>query len=147
MENYSNEIDVNASPESVYQALTKFIPQWWSAHFEGVSDKEGRIYTVRFGDSIYKTFEVTQLQPDEKVVWVVKDSVIDIPELKNKTEWIGTTINWEIEDRNDSTLLRLTHIGLTPRIECYDICQAGWAQFLSSLKAFTETGEGTPFKA
>lgn len=99
MENYRNEINVNPSPKSVYQALTKFIPKWWSAHFEGASDKEVSTYTVRFGDSIYKTFGVTQLQPDQKVIWVVKDSVIDIPELKNKTEWIGTTINWEIEDK------------------------------------------------
>ncbi|KUJ56145.1 SRPBCC family protein [Chryseobacterium aquaticum] len=146
MENYRNEINVSASPESVYQALTKFIPKWWSAHFEGASDKEGSTYTVRFGDSIYKTFEVTQLQPDKKVVWVVRDSVIDIPELKNKTEWIGTIINWEIEDTNNSTLLKLTHIGLTRDVECYDICEAGWTQFINSLKAFAETGEGVPFK-
>ncbi|GEM_PF-193419 len=146
MEHYENEIIVNTSCEFVYQALTKFIPQWWSELFEGVSDTEGGIFTVRFGEHIYKTFMVEHLQPSKQIVWLVKDSMIDIPELMNKTEWIGTKTIWNLDDKGGSTQLKLTHAGLTPHIECYDICRAGWAQFINSLKAFAETGEGMPFK-
>ena len=146
MENYQNTITLNANANTVYEALTKHIPQWWSELFEGTSDNEGATFTVRFGDNIYKTFEVTALEADAKVTWLVADSLIDLPQLTNKSEWIGTHITWEIKAQGNSTLLQLTHVGLTPVIECYEICQAGWSQFLASFKAFAETGNGMPFK-
>jgi len=40
----------------------------------------------------------------------------------------------------------LTHIGLTPEIECYDLCKNGWQSFLYSLNKYLTTGIGAPFK-
>lgn len=146
MEDYSNIIKMNAPAGKVFDALTKEIPLWWTEMFEGSANKQNDTFTVRFGESIYKTMRVKELSGNSKVVWSVTNSLIAVPELKNQTEWIGTTIEWEIAPHENKTALLLTHTGLQPGIECYDICTNGWQQFTNSLKLFVETGKGNPFK-
>ena len=146
MENYKSTITLKANTARVFTALTQEIPNWWTEMFDGTANKEGEEFTVRFGDNVYKTMQIAALVPNSKVVWYVKSSLIDIPELKNKTEWVGTTIIWEIEQNGDTTLLNLEHIGLNETIECYEICANGWQQFTNSLKLYVEIGTGNPFK-
>ncbi|WP_343657629.1 SRPBCC domain-containing protein [Chryseobacterium sp.] len=143
---YTHIIEANTTTDRVYQALTNEIPLWWTEVFEGASSQIGSVFTIRFGDQIHKTMRVKELIANTEVVWLVEDSLIALPELKNQREWIGTTIVWEIEQNNNMTKLKLTHIGLNPDIECYEICSGGWLQFLGSLKKFLETGHGTPYK-
>lgn len=145
MENYSNIIKLHTTTDKVFNALTTEIPLWWTEMFEGLGNKQNGTFTVRFGESIYKTMQVQELSDNSKVVWQVKNAVIAIPGLKNQTEWIGTTIVWEIMQQENITELQLTHIGLRPGIECYEICTNGWQQFTDSLKLFLETGKGSPF--
>ena len=114
--------------------------------FEGSANNKNDAFTVRFGEAIYKTILVKEITNNLKIVWSVTDSLINIPELKNQTEWIGTSIEWEIIQQGSKTELLLTHIGLRPDIECYDICTTGWKQFTNSFKLFVETGKGNPFK-
>jgi len=145
MENYSSVIELDASSESVFNALTNEIPLWWTELFEGTSDQQGKSFTIHFGESIFKQFKIQELISNAKVVWYVEDSFLDVPGLENKKEWIGTTIIWEIREKGNCVELHLTHIGLHPEIECYQICSDGWKQFTTSLKLYLETGKGTPF--
>ncbi|RXM53569.1 MULTISPECIES: SRPBCC family protein [unclassified Chryseobacterium] len=147
MNNYTNTIEVKTTVNKAYQSLTHQIPFWWTDMFEGASAQIGDVFTIRFGADIYKTMKVKEAIPDTKVIWYVEDSLIALPELKNQTEWIGTTIVWEIEPDGENIQIKVTHLGLSPNIECYDICSNGWVQFLGSLKLFLETGTGTPYKA
>src|SRR5690606_23589820 len=107
--------------------------------------QQADIFTVRFGDRIYKTMQVQELVHNSKVVWYVEDSLIAVPELQKQTEWIGTSIVWKIASDETVTHLHLTHIALQPEVECYDICVSGWQQFTDSLRSFVETGKGNPF--
>lgn len=104
--------------------------------FEGSVHQKEDLFTVRFGKHVFKTMKVQEIANNSKVVWQVKNSLIAIPELKNQSEWIGTTIVWEINAETDFTGLQLTHIGLNHSVECYDICSNGWQQFIQSLKLF-----------
>ncbi|MBB6329397.1 hypothetical protein HNP24_000347 [Chryseobacterium sediminis] len=146
MDNYSTTIELKATAEKIYEALTHEIPLWWSEWFTGVSAQVGDTFTVRFGDHIHKTIRIKETIPSSRVIWSVEDSLIAIPELKNQTEWSGTTIVWEMEQKENSSLLQLTHVGLHPAVECYTICSGGWNQFIGSLKLFLETGNGTPYR-
>lgn len=129
----------------VFESLTADIPQWWSSHFEGESDRAYKIFTVRFG-STYKTMLVTEIIPNKKVVWEVSDSFIDSQDLVNKREWVGTRIQWEIfEDEEVSTLV-LTHKGLNASLECFGICENGWINFTDSLSNYLNTGQGQPYE-
>jgi hypothetical protein len=145
-ENFHHQMVVNAPDKKVFESLTSKISFWWTEMFEGASDKQGDVFTVRFGASVFKTIIVEELIVSNKIVWLVSDTLIDIPGLTNKTEWLNTRIVWEITQQKEKTLLKLTHIGLNSGIECYDICSVGWHQFTESLIAFTETGNGNPFK-
>lgn len=113
--------------------------------FEGSAHQEGNRFTVYFGESVFKKMNVMELVQDRKVVWFVEDSMINIPELTNKKEWIGTTIIWEMEQDNTGIHLHLTHVGLNPGFECYEICSLGWNEFTRSLRSYLETGEGMPY--
>ncbi|AKK73895.1 hypothetical protein OK18_15910 [Chryseobacterium gallinarum] len=145
MDNYSNTLEVKATSDKIYGALTRTIPLWWSEMFEGSSAHKDDVFTIRFGDNIHKTMRVKEVIPGSRISWYVEDSLIAIPTLKNQKEWIGTTIVWEMEQNESSGLLRLTHVGLQPSIECYEVCSVGWEQFISSLKLFLETGKGNPY--
>jgi len=146
MENYSTDISLSTTVDKVFNALTEEIPLWWTERFDGLANEEAAIFTVHFGLNIYKTIRVEELSPDSKITWKVNDSLIAVPGLKNQTEWIGTTIIWEITPEVNGAKLQLTHIGLSPDIECYEICAAGWQQFTHSLKSLVETGKGDPFE-
>lgn len=147
MENYSNTIQLNATKDKVFNALISDIHLWWTEMFEGSANSQGNNFTVRFGDNVYKTMRVVELVQNSKLVWNVENSLIAVPELTNQTEWIGTSIIWQITPQEINTELQLTHIGLNPRVECFDICTHGWQQFTDSLKEFVETGKGNPYRA
>lgn len=147
MNHYTKTIPFEKPAQQVFEALTNSIPKWWTELFEGASNKQGQTFTIRFGANIFKTMSVEELSTNKKVVWKVSDSLIDLPDLKNKTEWIGTKIVWEITQNGEKTELKLTHFGLTPQVECYDICQGGWEQFIYSLTEYINTGIGKPYKA
>lgn len=146
MENYTATVTINTTASQLFNALTQEMPLWWTEMFEGNATEVGSSFTVRFGENVFKTMRVEELVSNVKVVWHVEDSLINIPELNNQKEWIGTTIVWEMEEKGDDVALKLTHVGLGPEIECYEICSSGWQQFISSLKAYLETSVGTPFK-
>jgi uncharacterized protein YndB with AHSA1/START domain len=144
--NFQHEITVSASPERTFESITNEIPLWWTEMFEGTSNRSGESFTVRFGPNVFKTMRVDELIPATKVVWFVTDTWIDIPQLKEKKEWLHTRIVWDLKKENTNTIIRVTHIGLNPEIECYDICATGWKQFCNSLQSHLEKGRGTPFK-
>lgn len=146
MNNYTHTIEIKTTADKVYDAVTRTIPLWWTEMFSGSSEQAGDVFTIRFGENIHKTMRVKELVPNSKVIWYVEDSLINLPELKNQTEWIGTTIVWEIEQENNNALVKVTHIGLHPAVECYEICSDGWLQFTNSLKLFLETGKGNPYR-
>ncbi len=146
MENFNRVIQLAATAESVYNALTQEISQWWTEMLEGNPEAENGTFTVRFGDAVFKTTEVTALIPNERVVWSVVDSLIDLPTLEKKTEWIGTTIRWDIVPADTGTTVTLTHMGLTPEIGCFAICREGWKQFTDSLADHIQDRKGRPFQ-
>ena len=66
--------------------------------------------------------------------------------MTRSNEWIGTKIVFRLLPRSPShTLLLFELIGLTPRVECYELCSRGWNYFLASLKCYAEAGQGSPY--
>lgn len=114
--------------------------------YEGTAEQPRQTFTIRFGSQVFKTIVVEELIDRKKVVWRVVDALIDLPDLANKTEWINTCMVWDISGSANDTVLELTHIGLHPDVECYNICMIGWQSFLHSFEKFVTTGDGTPFR-
>jgi hypothetical protein len=65
--------------------------------------------------------------------------------VKDKAEWNGTDVVFEIATKGNQTELRFTHVGLTPTVECYGKCAGAWGFYINeSLKGLITTGKGDP---
>jgi hypothetical protein len=142
-QDYTATIIVTATHQEAFNAINN-IPGWWTEDMEGSLQKPDDIFTVRFGE-VYITMKVTEFIPGKKIVWYVTDC--NKPWLKNKKEWNGTELIWEISDKDNNTQILFTHKGLVPDIECYNACSDAWGEYLKqSLWSLITKGNGKPTK-
>lgn len=138
-QSYHSSIVVNESALEAYGKISR-VNEWWAANFEGSAKNLGDVFTVRFGET-YVTFKLTEAIPGKKITWLVTDS--HLPWQNDKTEWTDTKIVFEISTENNATKIDMTHVGLTPGVECFENCQAGWDHYIQkSLFKFMEEGQG-----
>ncbi len=139
---YTATFSVDQTPEEVFDAINNG-RGWWSGDIEGSTDKLGAEFTYRYEDVHYSRQRITELVPGKKVVWLVLDGYLNF--VKDKSEWKGTKIVFEISKRGDRTEVRFTHQGLVPQIECYDSCTDAWGFYIrSSLRSLITKGKGQP---
>lgn len=140
-QDYRSSITARISAREAFEKIGN-IPLWWTSGVQGNSRTIGDEFTVRFGETFVK-FGVAELIPDKKAVWLVTDC--NLHWIRNKTEWTGTKLVWELSSSNGETHVTITHAGLVPGIECYNDCSTGWNFYIqeSLLKLLTE-GEGLP---
>jgi len=84
--------------------------------------------------------------PHRSVIWEVVEANHDLEVLAKRDEWDGTTIVWTIREDEGGSRITFVHEGLSPALECFEICASGWTYFLGSLKSYLETGRGRPFR-
>lgn len=139
---YTTTFIVNNSPEEVYKAINN-VRGWWSEEIEGKTDEVPGEFIYHYKNVHLSKLLVVELVPNKKVVWFVKDNYFDF--VKDKTEWKGTKIIFEISAIGDKTQLIFTHHGLVKENECYDICKDAWKSYIhGSLKDLITTGKGKP---
>jgi uncharacterized protein YndB with AHSA1/START domain len=140
--NYTTAFTVDKSPAEVFAAVTN-VRGWWSGEIDGRTDEVGTEFTYRYQDLHRSTQKITELVPGKKVAWHVLDA--DINFVKDKKEWNGTDIVFQIAKKGDKTELRFTHFGLAPSIECYGKCSGAWSYYINeSLRSLITTGKGNP---
>ena len=126
--NFTTSYTVEQSPQEVFDAIND-VRGWWEGQIEGRTDALGAEFTYRYEDLHRTTQRITELVPGKKVVWRVVDGTISF--VKDKREWDGTEIVFEIDRKGDQTELRFTHVGLVPTIECYSECSTAWSSLVS----------------
>jgi Activator of Hsp90 ATPase homolog 1-like protein len=140
--NYTTAFTVDKSPAEVFAAVTN-VRGWWSGEIDGRTDKVGAEFTYRYQDLHRSRQKITELVPGKKVAWHVLHA--DINFVKDKKEWNGTDIVFQIAKKGDKTELRFTHFGLAPSIECYGKCSGAWGYYINeSLRSLITTGKGNP---
>lgn len=141
-QNYTTAFLVDQSPEEAFAAINN-VRGWWSGEIDGSTDKPGAEFTYQSGDLHHSTQKITEWIPGQKVVWHVVDSQINF--VKDKTEWTGTDIVFEITKKDNQTELRFTHVGLAPVLACYGDCSDAWSFYINdSLRSLIMTGKGEP---
>ncbi len=140
--NFTTSIIVDKSPGEVFNAINN-VRGWWSEEIEGSTDKLNAEWNYHYQDVHRCKLKIIELIPDQKVVWLVVDNYFSFT--KDKEEWTGNTIVFEISERNNATHLQVTQIGLVPEYECYDVCENAWNTYIQkSLYSLITTGKGQP---
>ncbi len=137
---FTTTFEVEATPGQVFDAVNN-VRGWWSQNIDGDTDKVNAVFDYHYQDVHICKIKITQLMPDKKVVWHVLDNHFKFT--KDKNEWKGTDIIFDISEKDGKTLLAFTHQGLTPDYECFDICHDAWTHYIQgSLKELIITGKG-----
>jgi uncharacterized protein YndB with AHSA1/START domain len=136
-DNFASTRTVAASPDAVLAALrtVEGVSAWWGPATGAVD--AGNTFEVSFLDGRQVIRMDVEPTSHRRVVWCV-DSAPLTP------DWEGTTIMFEVEDTGDGATIHFRHQGLTPELECYDMCHEGWTHYIASLASYVETGRGQP---
>jgi hypothetical protein len=141
-QNFTTTILVDNSPSEVFNAINN-VRGWWSEEVEGSTDKLNDEWNYHYQDVHRSKMKIVELVPDQKIVWFVMDNYFSFT--KDKSEWTGNKIIFEIARKNTQTQLQFTQVGLIPQYECYDICQGAWSTYIEkSLLSLITTGKGQP---
>lgn len=139
---FTTTISVDRTPEEVFNAVNN-VRGWWSAGIDGPTEKLGDEFTFQVPGVHRSLMRLTEVVPDEKVVWLAVDNHIAFVE--DPAEWNDTEIHFDISERDGKTELRVTHVGLVPEFECFDACSRGWSFYIGeSLRDLLTTGTGQP---
>jgi uncharacterized protein YndB with AHSA1/START domain len=122
-QDFITSFTVDLSPEEVFKAINN-VRGWWLGEVDGDTDRLGAEFTYRYKGMHTSTQKVTEFVPGKKVVWHVTDAELTF--VKDKKEWVGTNIIFEIAREGGKTELRFTHAGLIPAFQCYGGCSNAW---------------------
>jgi hypothetical protein len=140
-ENFHRTVKVNASGKEAMKKISQ-VNKWWAKKVKGKSEKLNDKFTVDFGET-FVDFQISEFVSNKKVVWEVTDC--NLHWIKNKKEWKGTEVVFEIREKKNSTQIDFTHVGLVPDAECYKDCEVGWTEHATvSLVKFINEGKGMP---
>ena len=139
---YAQRLRIKAPPECVFDAVTtlKGLRGWWTSRVSGSPAAQGGDVRFEFeGLDEYIVMRVDGAERPTSVLWTcVVHTGLD--------DWNGTQVRFQVEACKDGECeLAFEHVGLTPKLDCYEDCEAGWGHFLSSLVTYVERGKGTPF--
>ena len=138
---FTTAFTVPNSPEEVFAAVTD-VRGWWSEDIRGRTDALGE-FDYRYQDLHRARIRVTELVPGRKVAWHVVENWFSFT--RDQAEWTGTDVVFDIAPVPGGTELRLTHRGLTPDDECFEVCSDGWGTYVNgSLRNLLLTGRGRP---
>jgi len=142
MQDFTTTILVDQTPKEAFDAINN-VRGWWSEEIEGGTAKLNDEFTYHFQDVHNCRMKLIEVVPDKRVVWLVMDNYFNFT--KDKSEWKGTKISFEISQKGNKTQIRFTHLGLVPEYECYDICHNAWSDYINnSLRSLIATGKGQP---
>ena len=139
---FTTTILVDKTPKEAFDAINN-VRGWWSEEIEGSTDKLNAEFRYHYQDVHRSKMKIIEFLPNEKVVWLVQDNYFKFT--KDKSEWTGTKIIFEISKQDNKTKIRFTHLGLVPEYECFDICRDAWSQYIQqSLFNLITKGKGQP---
>jgi hypothetical protein len=139
-QNYTTTILVDKSKSEVFNAIVQ-VDRWWQGEIKGSSKKLNEEFEYRMPGIHFSKQRVVEIVPDKKVVWLVVES--NLGSFKDKEEWNGTRIIFEITELKGKTQLQFTHEGLNPQFQCYGDCSGAWELLVQkSLFSLITTGKG-----
>jgi uncharacterized protein YndB with AHSA1/START domain len=139
------ELVISAPAKKIFNAITtqKGYQGWWAKVCD-VDCRPDGVSSIRFEkEKVVEemVFKVIELIPNEKLVWLcTSNNVFE--------SWVNSTIVFEIAHKGQNSLVRFIQtspIAFWEKHPDYSGSVAGWEFFMESLKAYCETGKGSPW--
>src|SRR5450432_4624752 len=99
-QNFTTALLVDQTREEVFNAINN-VRRWWSAEIEGGTEKLNDEFTYHYEDVHRCKMKLIEVIPGKKVVWLVTDNYFNFT--KDKTEWKGTKISFDITKKDNET--------------------------------------------
>jgi len=137
-QDYQRTIRVNATPGALFDALTSIsgLAAWW-APVTGSGDAGGELrFSMNSPEPL--VIQVAEATRPASVRW-------NVTECGFLPDWEGTRPVFTITAAGaGASELHFRHHGLTPELDCIEMCTRGWDHFLGSLRQYVEAGHGSP---
>ena len=128
---------IETEPDKVYQALTErdSLASCWTTNTTA-EPEVGAVDKFRFnGGRFVIKLKVVELEPGKRVSWNVLQGVPD---------WEGTHIIWDLTSAERGTNLLFGQHSYPSTQNSFASASYNWASYIASLKAYLETGKGSP---
>ena len=139
MDTIIHVVDIHASPEDVYRAVSTEggLAGWWSTQV-AAPEQVGGVVDFTFESGFNPDMEITALEPPRHVSWRC---------VGGHEPWLNSNFSFAIEQLgNAHTRLVFTQGYGSPISDVeYGIYNYNWAYYLHSLKQLVETGKGFPY--
>jgi uncharacterized protein YndB with AHSA1/START domain len=133
---YQKTIRLQASASEVFDALTTLtsLSSWWTrATGSGKAGGELRFFFDSPTDAC--VLRVDRADRPTLVKWTVTECAF-LP------DWVGTRPTFTITPvEGDGSELHFRHHGLTPELECIEMCTLGWNSYLAKLGQYAGSGQ------
>ena len=141
-QNYTTTIVFPQDAKTAFNAIKNF-RAWWSEDIDGETDKLNKEFLYHYKDVHLCKMKLITFVPNKRLVYQVLDNQFSFT--KDKTEWIGTKLIFDIAKAGQQTKVTFTHEGLVPEYECYKVCYDAWGNYIrNSLYSLITTGKGKP---
>lgn len=139
MKTIKHTVDIAASPEEVFDALThrSGLAGWWTVTVEKAPREVGGTVRFRFGATFNPDMEITALEAPTHLSWRC---------VGGHEPWQDNTFDFRVENRDSGCALFFTQVYARELSdEAYGRYAFNWAYYLESLRRLVETGRGTPY--
>lgn len=131
-------VGINQPAERVYESFTTIpgIQGFWTTTVEGEPGGGGSLQFFFGQPDPAATVEVAQASPSKLVEWRC---------VQGPDEWVGTSIRFELDERDGETVVLFTHGDWREASEFMRHCGTKWAYFLIGLKSWLEGAPSVAF--
>lgn len=137
---YRATIETTAPAAEAAKRIFDDLEGWWAVRTERTDTG----FTVRFNNS-HASFAVDPGATPQEFGWTCTDAHMIIEDVPDPREWVGTRLLWSIAPTDTGCAVTMTHQGLGPQIDCFDVCTRGWQHFFEvSLKALLDGDPAAP---
>lgn len=103
------------------------LERWWATRTERFANG----FTVRFNKS-HASFAVDPGGTAAAFSWTCTDANMIIEDVPDAGEWAGTKLLWSVTPDGAGSTVTMTHEGLGPQIQCFDVCTGGWQNYFET---------------
>ena len=133
MPDIMHQAAINAAAKEIYQLLTtKAGLQKWLTTEEGwkITGEEsvGGILRFNLGENFHE-MKIVKLEPNKQVRWECTTG---------HPEWLGTTVDFFIEDNVKKCTLQFAHRGWADSTKFFQECDQAWGNYTAAIKKVAE---------